>query len=218
MRAIPSREPLSFPLWALLCSALGCLVFGLFIGLLIGLTIARQQTVAQQDDQPKPQQPNPQPPPKPVIDWAATGNIATADPAVVSIVDALVEKHRTWRQTGGGFQDGGRYLTVPISIATSDPVRNVRLSGWRNLSLQDEHGNVYKQLVVPPTARLWDAAGQTFFDLAPLQPGQATADRPLKGNLFFEVPSSAAKELRLSLPAEAVGAKGTVHLKFPFRP
>ena len=109
-----------------------------------------------------------------------------------------------------------KLLSVMIAIKNHHKTKKMDYRGWSTKSFDaektivarasDEFGNTYKRIT-------FGAATDVVSQLKEgdsLYPGKSLVDL-----LVFERPIDNAKELRLLLPGEAIGAKEPVHLKVP---
>ncbi|MBI3860931.1 MAG: hypothetical protein HY290_03455 [Planctomycetia bacterium] len=105
------------------------------------------------------------------------------------------------------------YLVVTVGIHNFSETRKGDYTGWASranpltpATISDEFGNVYKRIVSDAVVNVkWQLT-----DGVSLYPATTIMDV-----LVFEPPIRNAKELRCSLPGEAIGVRGTLKIKIP---
>ncbi len=104
-------------------------------------------------------------------------------------------------------------LIIRLSIENTSPNKKVDLTRWNGqsailgpfASLDDDAGNQYKRITFSFGTKVDDLEERTS-----IYPGKSEP-----ATLVFELPVDAAKELRLSLPAKAVGGQGDFRFAIP---
>lgn len=107
-------------------------------------------------------------------------------------------------------------MNVLVDIANSSATRKLEYDGWssrsRGVSLEDEHGNVYRMVSWGAGTRaIWRSPQGDFWEMQvrndSVHPGKTLTDI-----LVFEKPIAQAKTLTLKLPRSNFGGRGYVTL------
>jgi hypothetical protein len=109
-----------------------------------------------------------------------------------------------------------KYLVIKLRISNAGAGQLIQYAGWSHPSAQPEHA----------VLSLWDARGKSYplrlFPSDRVVAGQVTnASIPptkwVDDVLVFDAPPGRVEFLRLELPAESVGSKGSFRLQIPGR-
>lgn len=210
--------------WVVLAGAVGVTL--LTVAVAVGVVVASRSRPRPPavgavpvvvEEKPKP----PEPPVPPPVDWAKVGPTASAGDVRVTGLYAAAG-------LVSGTRSGKPYIVrtgyLKVRLANLGKTRVVRYGGWViDPTLADEHGNVFKAAPLPDGFRFTEMPaappGLDNKDVKEsrischgetLEPGQA-----ITFFLFFEKPARVSGEARVTLPADAVGGEGLLHIKLP---
>ena len=140
--------------------------------------------------------------------WAKTGKTATVGDVRVEVTE--VSRNNVVGYVFGRGWDMGESSYFTIRIANSSTTKIVRFRGWTdNATLTDEHGNKLLPLNFPVGFE-WPGDDRLNASNVPIHP-----DRSIWIRLCFEPVPTTSTELRLFLPAEALGGEGMIKLRIP---
>lgn len=122
-----------------------------------------------------------------------------------------------WGPDGNGFANG-RHQRISLTITNRSEAKKYDFRPWgrgthpdaRGVTVTDDLDNSYKSILLRRGLNLRLMPYPYLDDDHSLYPGKDTID-----DLLYESPIAKAKTIRITLPAAAVGQKGTFHIEIP---